>query len=528
MLPAMRVLSLSPAWFLALSTSLSMMTSGCGSAMPAPEMPAEVTPRTLQGEVSFATRSPTPRGASERIGRGVMAHVPVVAVDGDGNELGRTITDASGRFSMESTSAATHLQVVARLQHDGHDLAVTTHANGEPPHIAAVAVTADAEQNVHFPDEVPMSGALHILASMFQGSVAVRDWTGHHLPPFFCYWSRGETTNWSFYTGERGDTGRFTIELLGGEPNARAITDTDEHDEAIILHEFGHFVMDRLSSSSSHGGSHPRGALIDPGLAWEEGRATWFAATVLGNGWYQDTIGLEPRGELRVHHDVEQGIRDDVRGVGSESGVSEILWDLADGVEGLPDRDEDGVALGPGGVLEAMVAMGQQPGAFPTIETFLHFLMETNRVTEEQLRHVLIIGRHPVSLLEDSGTYPRALTLGDTITGKIDTITTPSPHGGRPRAGNGQDAVNVFRFHLDQPGRVSLTLSIGGSGGPADHTDLDLELRDIRSDSIASSNGEGPRESIISQLEAGYYIVYVRDGGQPTRADYRLETSISH
>src|SRR5436190_20086015 len=110
---------------------------------------------------------------------------------------------------------------------------------------------------------------------------------------------------------------------MGGAPGGQATSDTDEHDEAIVLHELGHFVMDRLSGDSSLGGQHPRGYLIDPGLAWEEGRATWFATAVLGAPPYRDTIGIEPRGSLRVDESLETP--EEPRGIGSETSVAGVL-----------------------------------------------------------------------------------------------------------------------------------------------------------------------------------------------------------
>ncbi|MFT5355756.1 MAG: hypothetical protein ACI9KE_002975 [Polyangiales bacterium] len=506
---------------------LCLALSACGGGQVRPVLADEaVAIRSLQGRIIFATRSPTPTGASRERGRLPAPFVLIRAIGAEGDVLASTRTDEDGSFRFEDAIPAVELEVVTNLETDGHVLSVTTDGAGELPHTLRVLVSADDAQLIDLDDDQKIAGALHILEALLRGARAAKRWTGRTLPPFFCYWDRGITTNWSFYSGERGDTGRYTIELLGGEPNAQTTTDTDEHDEGIILHEFGHFVMDVLSSSSSHGGSHPRGVLIDPGLAWEEGRATWFATAVLGVGWYQDTVGLEPNGELRVHHDVERGIPPDLRGIGSEGGVSEILWDLADGTPGgLPDEDLDGIALGPDGVLAAMVAMAEQPGAFPTIRSFLGFLIESGRVERDALRHLLQLGGHPMTLLE-SDPWPLAFEINGSVAGKVDGLSSPAPSGGPRRPSNGLDAVAVYRIHVPEPGTLELTLTIDGSGSPQDHTDLDLELRDIRSDAIESSQGEERTESVSALVEAGFYIVYVRDGGGGNKAGYRLESRL--
>lgn len=490
-----------------------------------------IAPASWRGTVSFDTRSPTPTGASREVGRLLARGVTVRLLDEEGEALATSRTNDEGEFVLEATTAAKTLSVVAHIEHGGRDLMVTTDGPGLVAHEVQVPLgPQDSPHELHVGDGLAMAGALHILHAMDRGWRRVKEWTDRELPPFFCYWDRGVTTNWSFYSGESpAGSGRYTIELLGGEPGRQNSTDTDEHDEGIILHEFGHFVMDVLSSDSSHGGSHPRGYLLNPGLAWEEGRATWFAATVLQRPLYQDTIGIEPSGELRVHHDIERGSLREPKGMGSEAGVTEVLWDLSDGVEGQPDIDADGVAMGPAGVLRAMMELGEEPGAHPTIATFLRFLVRTGKVPAAQVQDVLTLGRHPGTMLppDDTSTWPIDVPATGSVAGKVDGLTNPAPSGGGARPTNGFDATNAYRVHLEEPGRLWADLRIFGSGRGADHQDLDLELRDIRSTLIAASNGEGPTESVSRQLEAGWYLIYVRDGGQGNKASFELTTRVT-
>lgn len=508
-----------------------VLLAACGGVTGVTRMQEPATPATWHGTVTFETRSPTPTGASRALGTLAARGVTVRALDEADAIVAETHTDQEGRFVLAASTAATKLVVVAHIDDGVRDLMVTTDGPGLVPHEVELTLGPPTmEHAIHIGDELAMAGALHILHAIDRGSRAVKEWTGRELPPFFCYWDRGITTNWSFYSGERpAGSGRYTIELLGGEPDQQVTTDTDEHDEGIILHEFGHFVMDVLSSDSSHGGSHPRGFLIDPGLAWEEGRATWFATVVLGIPWYQDTIGIEPSGELRVHHDVERGDLSEVKGLGSEAGVTEILWDLSDGVPGQPDIDSDGVALGPAGVLDAMMALGAEPGAHPTIASFLRFLVRSERVPSDALENVLLVGRHPLTLLppNDDSMWPLDLGFPASTGGKVDGLTNPAPSGGPARPTNGFDAAKVYRVHLEQPGRIWLNLRIFGSGTGADHQDLDLELRDIRSELLEASRGETATESITRQLDAGWYVVYVRDAGQGNKAAFELTARVS-
>ena len=508
--------------------ALVLALSACGPRIgPVTPEEAQVEPLRVEACVTFDSRSPTPTGAS-RLRRPLPARlIHVRALDAEGGAVALGVTDQQGCFALDATSAAVSLELVSLVKVAPHDLMVSTDGAGMQPHRLRVPLP-DRGATVHVADEEGMAGALHILDAMLRGANAVKGWVGLDLPPFFAYWGRGQTTEWSFYTGERpAGSGRYTIELLGGEANQQFTTDTDEHDETIVLHEFGHFVFDVLTTDSSHGGGHPRGFLLDPGLAWEEGRATFFAAAVMRHPKYLDTIGVEPHGSLRIHHDLERGAHDEPHGIGSEAGVAEILWDLADGTDELPDSDRDGVALGASGVLEAMRALRSVDGAYPSISTFLRFLVQSGRVNEAAMKRVLVVGGHPHDMLpdDDVSRWPTDLQLPATLSGKIDSVSNPAPSGGPPHPVNGLDAVDVYRFQLEAATNVAIELKILGSGAPADHADLDLELRDLRAELIDGARGTGSREVIRRRLEPGWYLLYVRDGGNGTKVGYELRVA---
>lgn len=507
-----------------------LLLTSCGPKIGPVSPRAETEPRRIEACVTFDARSPTPTGAS-RLRRPKAARlIGVRVLDGEGEPIAVGVTDQEGCFAIDATTAAHHLELVSQVKVAPHDLMVSIDGVGAEPHRLRLPIP-EPGATIHVPDEQSMAGALHILDAMLRGTDAVKGWVGVDLPPFFAYWGRGQTTEWSFYTGERpAGSGRYTIELLGGEANQQFTTDTDEHDETIVLHEFGHFVFDVLTTDSSHGGGHPRGFLLDPGLAWEEGRATFFAAAVMRHPKYLDTIGVEPHGSLRVHHDLERGAHDEPHGIGSEAGVAEILWDLADGAGELPDSDRDGVALGPAGVIEAMRALREVEGAYPSVATFLRFLVKSGRVSEAAMKRVLVVGGHPHDMLpeDDVSLWPSDLQLPTTVSGKIDSVSNPAPSGGPPHPVNGLDAVDVYRFRLEAATDVVIELKILGSGAPADHSDLDLELRDLRAELVDGARGTGPREVIRRRLEPGWYVLYVRDGGNGTKASYELQVAAGH
>ena len=505
---------------------------GCGSQIVLPSAPVSDSAVVYEGDVSFEARAPTPKGASSAVETRPARFVRVEFRNHAGKTVHSMFTDERGHFRAELADKMDSL-VVSSVAKDGQlDFQVCSDAQGRLPHQRMLSLRnvrndalqlnfSAAEQN----DAGGFSGALHILDTLLRGGRAVRRWTGVSLPPFFAYWGRGATKAWSYYRGEvPTGSNRYSVEVLSGDPSRPNVSDTDEHDEAIILHEFGHFVMDVLSTDSSGGGHHPSGHLIEPGLAWEEGRASWFAVSVLGSPNYQDTIGIEPHGSLRVNENCERRGAGP-RGAGSEQGVCEVLWDLSDGGE-LPDTDGDGLALGPDVVMKGMIALRKVEGAYPTIETFLKFLIASTDVTQEQVVSVLAKGRHPLPTtmpLDVPSIWPVDIELSGSVHGKIDGVSSPAPSGGPARPQNGFDAMRAYRVHTTKPGVLVGRLKIFGTGEPKDHEDLDLELRSIRADLLGSGRTSKPIESITEVVEPGWYVFLVRDGGGGNRVSFELK-----
>ena len=124
------------------------------------------------------------------------------------------------------------------------------------------------------------------------------------FPPMDAYWSVNNTIldpsvdtfditagnlTASFY---RSDID--SLFLLGD-----ANVDTEEFDDHVIMHEWGHYFEDVFSRSDSVGGPHAIGESIDARLAFGEGWATAFAAMALDDPIYCDSrMSLVPSAAL--------------------------------------------------------------------------------------------------------------------------------------------------------------------------------------------------------------------------------------
>jgi len=110
------------------------------------------------------------------------------------------------------------------------------------------------------------------------------------------------------------------ISVLG-----RADLDTDEFDEHVIAHEWGHYFQDAFSRDNSVGGSHAGGDILDVRVAFSEGFGNAFSAMVLDDSVYKDSQGLTSGFTI----DVEANNCTN-RGWYSECSVQSILYDFYD------------------------------------------------------------------------------------------------------------------------------------------------------------------------------------------------------
>lgn len=533
--------------------ALALTLASCAPAVRvATETPKPAaTPRTLRGRVTYEARTLTPHGYSQAPETHPARYVVVEARDARQRVLATTETDALGAFSFTAPadqvtrvvarSIVTHRRACAAPSASCFptvDMRVTRDPAGRTAYTlpADVPPTGDAPLLLHASLAEPESlgGAFHILDTLVLGAHTVYQWSGRELAPFFTIWSHASGTDWSYYRGERpAGSGHYALELMGGERDSLATSDADEHDVYIVLHEYGHFVFDQLSSDSSIAGMHPATVQIDPGVAWEEGRATWFACAVLRDSRYRDAVGIEPSGTLRQDDDLEQLPANALRGLGSQRSVEEILWDLsdgalADGSAPLADRDNDGTAVGPAGVFTAMMALRDVHDTVPSLLTLMHGLVASGRVTEAQAGGLL---QRPVShgfalpASVEGDPWPIRLAPGVSFADKVDGVTDPAPSGGRANPVNGFDAVRVYRVLVPAGGRrLRATVRIAGTGTSADASNLRVELRDGRAELLtAGATRNGATRGLEASLDAGVYLLLVRDAGTGNRASFSVQ-----
>jgi hypothetical protein len=168
------------------------------------------------------------------------------------------------------------------------------------------------------------AGVFNIFDQGLRGAELVESLTGSPpTAPLVWYWYPGNPGGTAYSPTNRA------IAVLGTSDDA------DEFDDAVLLHEYGHYVLDVYSRDDSPGGPHVLGdSSLDLRLAWSEGWATFFSSAVRSDPQHADTGG----GAVRLAFNIETppSFGDGTRYDSNELAVAAVLWDAYD----ASDTDE--------------------------------------------------------------------------------------------------------------------------------------------------------------------------------------------
>ena len=146
------------------------------------------------------------------------------------------------------------------------------------------------------------------------------------FPPLLVDW--GPTNNGgSFYSNSR-------IEITGAEND-----DTDEYDDHVVVHEWGHYFEDNLSRSDSIGGQHSLGNRLDPRVAFGEGYGNALSGIILDDPFYRDSSNSQQSTGFSINVESNGNVP---AGWYNEGSVQSILYDIYDS----ENDGSDNISLG--------------------------------------------------------------------------------------------------------------------------------------------------------------------------------------
>jgi hypothetical protein len=409
-------------------------------------------------------------------------------------------TDGLGQFVAAAPDGrGITVRVVSRVRFQ--DLRVLNNTDGNKPYV--VSRDLDEPEDVELIETSRNAGAFNILDAIQLSNALVSAADARLIPPpVTVYWSERNINRAGKISDGLIGTTFFNLATNTGYVLGDRGTDSDEFDDAVIIHEYAHMLAARFSRDDSPGGAHLMGDVLDPRVAWSEGFANFFSSAARGTSIYRDSKG--PTGALGVKYDLEENVPiGDRPGYSSEASVQGLLWDLFDDV-----ADEgDSVRFPISAIWSAFIDL--RFDRFVYLPYFLEHFLDRNVAFTEGLRSMVVLRNidfQPGVRPSVTNPFPRSLLLGESRVGEVDSFST--------KRMNLAGSSHFFVFTLDSAGPVSLRLDIE-SFGPANNpnaNDLDLFLFDANGKKVEQSDSglNGQSERIQMLLGSGTYFAEIR------------------
>ena len=493
--------------------------------------------------------------------------VTVNAVDGTTSAvLASAVTNASGDYSLSvAANTSIKIQVVAQMVKTGSpswnftvanlDVTTTPYNYTEP---TAFNSSAGAAHDVLIPSGLstnPLgtatgtraSAPFAILDTFYQGYQLVLSAAPNtNFPALIADWAENNTTaEGTFFTSAAPQHIVLTADLTD---------DTDEFDQHVIAHEFGHYIEHNFSRADNIGGAHGLGDKLDPRVSFGEGFGYAFGAMVLNDPITRDSFvdSRCPNSQCSSTFNVETNPVTTPPGVNSnygcwcsESSVWSILWDVYD-----PTQDaNDTLNLGFSGIWGVLTNEQKNTPAYTTIFSFITALkiQSSSNANVVNAINTLVAAQNINSANIDAygsnennfpaDTIPMvaALPIYTTMTagGPQATLRTVND-GGPGAAGDSGNKLGNHRFirYTSNGGNKLFTAT---STNPNNH-DVDFEVYRLRPPFTLEGSASNPpavNETLNLATAASEYLVDVYDcanGCEPTEGtpgDYDLTVTIT-
>jgi hypothetical protein len=483
-------------------------SSGC-------TIPGSATDVTLHGTVRYQKRLDSQTGATGMV-MSRNARIEVLQVNCGEKVIAATATDDQGFYTVTVSTrdgAQLKVSVVSELVDLSDDAVRATVKNNDRDRMlysfegSKITLAPGASQTVNQDIDIPIdcragvAGAFNLLEQLRRALALIE---GTFPPPtqeITVLWELGKPDGTFFSLSSRdldgdGQAGDPFIQLRGGLLGRSECQNTDQFDDGVVTHEFGHFVAFLHSRDDSPGGPHALAELIDPRLAYSEGWANFFSSMVRNDPILEDTC--EDLANCSWPCGGSCGFEFSNRdpgafcsggipsscclGIGSEDAVGGFLWSLFD--------PSGSIEISADHMLRAMERIKSQTD--PTKQHFFVYVGDfIHEIEDLEPSHVTDIVNQAKALdLADSGgtlvPFPDPFPV-EMVSGNSVHATTQ----GTTEIVNGCDvqACKVFAesflgssdfYRLDIPGvagqggTLTATLNVVSAGG---NCNPDLELR---------------------------------------------------
>ncbi|WP_455204639.1 hypothetical protein, partial [Kaarinaea lacus] len=252
-------------------------------------VPGKIMSVAVSGNVSYEDRQYSRSGFTGTTSYKSVRYAIVDLVQGNGDVVASTTTDEDGNYVIAGSGGDLYVRVLAATSRAaGTAISVSDYYGN----MYAVRHTIDDTVEENESGELSLDfeisyasrigGAFNVLDVYTNASLFVTSLTTRTLPSLSAYWTPASSRYGTYFcssnsTGGSCPQGRG-IYLLGGYTNGG---DTDEYDDDVLYHEYGHYLEASFGLLDSPGGIH---YLTDNDsdlrLAWSEGFGGFFPGAV--------------------------------------------------------------------------------------------------------------------------------------------------------------------------------------------------------------------------------------------------------
>ncbi len=310
----------------------------------------------------------------------------VEAINRSGQAIATTSTDDNGNYSLTNLPENTFLKIRAyakMFKNNKWDIKVIDNTNEDAQYIVEGSLvstgTQSTRRNLKVLASTKQSPPFAILDSVYLAmkKVLAAD-SSIVFPPLKMNWTINNIESGTYFDGDDN------IMIQGDQKG-----DSDEYDDHIMTHEWGHYFETKFSRADSIGGGHTSGDHLDIRLAFGEGFGNALSGIVTDNPIYFDTMGSNGWNmnlETATH---------ETPGWFSEASIQRILYDLYDN----NDDGEDTLSLGFKPLYDVLVGPQKTTQAFTSIFSFVTGLKSITPSNNEQIDS--IVSDENISTIDD-------------------------------------------------------------------------------------------------------------------------------
>ena len=323
-----------------------------------------------------------------------------------------------------------------------------------------------------------------------------------NFPPLKVNWSTQNISSGTYYDGIN------TIMMQGDQQG-----DSDEYDDHIVIHEWGHYFERSFSRADNIGGQHGTGEYLDIRVAFGEGWGNSLSAMITDDPIYFDTMGSDG-----WNMNVETASHD-TPGWFSEASIQRILYDIYDNHNDGKDR----LSLGLKPIYEVLTHGEKNTDAFTSIFSFITELKKaypnsTSKIdditsTEEIATIEDSYGSNRISNLED-GSLPlyRTLIVDKTI-GNVCSLNT---YGAYNKLANHK----YIRFSINKSD--TYPIEVKQLNGSSSDPEFQLFKTSPFENISTNENGKKGIEKASLALDSGEYLLDIYDSNNIDKACYNV------